>query len=906
MMFLCALLATWNVSHAQDGDPADLGPMDVHEVVPIGLNQDVLVIYAQADDHRILAGDLAGLNATEDQKVADFTAWFDETSWGVTTLDATPQRDTGGNWYVLPEGILDYATPSGIRSVEFRDATLASSSNPTPPDGVTASAVTPSGSDPASDFDASEAGDYRYAVSGFRNGVESTLTRLASAVTVAEGEIVKLTITQPAAGDVDRYIVYRTGKGQADSLANYRRIGYADVTGATDEYVDRGASLSLFADHSKLLTAAMEAADADIADYEAFDAVIVILFSSFLRGQASGAQTFDVNGTMFKIETINQSSSTGFGRFTHEIGHWIGLPDQYDPITAGSRGYWTTMDGANDRQYAGWEKDFKLGWIETPANVKFLERPDPGMPDFDDTFLVVPTAVEELSSGTVTAIKIKSSESVHYYVEGRDAIAGNVSDTSPNNFVVVMEAVDAWPPGIYPKRTLNEQEVLSAGDPAYQPDPTIEITFVSVDPGPPEAYNVNVKIKAEEQSDPKITPWGAPPWESPDIWIDSEREGGGWDDPATAVPKPQNGEATWVDHVNRVYAKISNIGGGDATGVTVRFRVNTPGGIGDSGTFVDLITPPSVDIPAGESRNVYAEWTPTVGEHTCIKVEIEHIPGEADIYNNFAQENVTDFYTGSSSPWKPVTIPVRVANPFKETKRVDLEINGLETGWKASLANKWVMLDPKSFKTVDVTITPPPDAPPCTSLMLDVYGMTQIDDFIQVYGGLNPIIHLADPISFEKVRVGRVPRDPDDRTPAVAGNVHRFSGVTAPVLKQAEIAIIVTDPKGEDEVYFTTTDDLGAFDADFPTNQPGTWTVYAYYAGDDCNAPTEGDPITIEVPVAGGTSGNGGGGAPPTDTRWCSWCCWISIILLLLVLIALIVIWRTLQARSSAMSAQPG
>ena len=64
---------TFNVGYADDGDPADLGPTDIHEVSKIGLNQKILVIYAQADDHRILASELTALNTAEDQKIADLT-----------------------------------------------------------------------------------------------------------------------------------------------------------------------------------------------------------------------------------------------------------------------------------------------------------------------------------------------------------------------------------------------------------------------------------------------------------------------------------------------------------------------------------------------------------------------------------------------------------------------------------------------------------------------------------------------------------------------------------------------------------------------------------------------------------------------------------------------------------------
>lgn len=842
-------------SFAQDGGPADLGPADVHEVSKKDLNQKILVIYVQANDYRIFSSDLATENDSENKKISNLEDWFEETSWNQCTFAITQRRAAGNNWYTLPEGILDYASPSGITSMHHRDSTQASTSNPTPPASVTALATAPGSGDPASKYDDDQKcldctpqGDYRFAVSSFANGVESRLTKVGSVVSVAKGDIVKLTITR-AATDVDRYIVYRTGKGKADSLGNYRRIGYAAVTGATDQYIDTGQRLAHLANHNKLLTAAMEAADPDVPNFEDYNGVIVIIYSSFLRGQAAQAITFTVNGVQFMIQTINQSSATEYGRFCHEMGHWLRLPDQY----GGGRHYWTTMDHAKDRQYATWEKDYKLAWIidldsdPSKDNLKFLKRPGPSDLDINQTFKVLPTAAKDTYTNVYTAIKIKSSDSVHYYVEGRDQFPGNVSDATATNHVVVMEAVDAWPPGIYPKRTLNEQKVLASGDPAHKPESPIEITFTGINSGPPETYNVNVKIKAEEQPDPKITPWGAPPWETTDIWVDSEREGGGWDNPATAAPKQHNGEAAWVNHVNRVYARITNVGLAEAKDVQVRFRENTPGGIGDAGQFIDLPNPPKVDIPVGGWKNVYAEWTPKVGTHTCVQVEIEHLPGEKDIYNNFAQENVTHFYSGSSSPWKAVAFQMPVANPLLEPRRVELEVNGLQSGWKASLDHKWVMLEPQGLKTVNVTITPPATADRCTKLQVDVYGLIQIDDYIQVYGGLNPIIHLADPIQFMRVTIAEEQQEEPDPT----REFYRISGLTYPEVPNAEVALIVTRPNGNYLIVFVRTDGGGAFSGTFFVDTPGQWTVQTYFAGDDCNAPSESGITDFFVEDAG-------------------------------------------------------
>lgn len=84
--------------YAEDGPPFEFGPEDDHNIAVIGKNQPILVISVQADDYRILPGDLAGINTTENDKINDIADWFYETSWGETTFDPTIQRDTGNAW----------------------------------------------------------------------------------------------------------------------------------------------------------------------------------------------------------------------------------------------------------------------------------------------------------------------------------------------------------------------------------------------------------------------------------------------------------------------------------------------------------------------------------------------------------------------------------------------------------------------------------------------------------------------------------------------------------------------------------------------------------------------------------------------------------------------------------------
>jgi hypothetical protein len=272
--------------------------------------------------------------------------------------------------------------------------------------------------------------------------------------------------------------------------------------------------------------------------------------------------------------------------------------------------------------------------------------------------------------------------------------------------------------------------------------------------------------------------------------------------------------------------------------------------MGDAGQFVDLPDPPAFDLGPHESKMIFTTWTPTVAAHTCIKVEIDHVAGESDINNNFAQENITDFYTGSSSPWHEVSIPLDVANPFPETKRVDIQVVDLPQGWRAKIANRWVTLEPHGRKFVQATIIPKPDAPECTKAVLNIYGQTRIDDFIQPYSGFTPVIHLANPIQF---RLSAEKTQQFEKL-ATAGAAYRIHGCTAPPQANSEIALELDVPAGGTRVVFTQTDASGCFDkvVNFPTD--GNWLVRAYFPGNSCKAPTESQPIPIPVVTSVGSN----------------------------------------------------
>jgi len=192
-----------------------------------------------------------------------------------------------------------------------------------------------------------------------------------------------------------------------------------------------------------------------------------------------------------------------------------------------------------------------------------------------------------------------------------------------------------------------------------------------------------------------------------------------------------------------------------------------------------------------------------------------------------------------------VIIPMDVANPFPERKRVDIQVAGLPAGWRAKVENLWVMLDARGRKMVQATITPPANAPECTVAALNVYAQTRIDDYIQPYSGFTPVIHLANPIKFRN----SVEKLGDNRRGIVA---YRVSGCTTPAQPNTEIAIQLEGPGGQTTVVFVTTDASGCFSKDVTFPFAGNWNIRTYFAGSKCNAPTESEPTPVTVPQGGG------------------------------------------------------
>jgi hypothetical protein len=299
---------------------------------------------------------------------------------------------------------------------------------------------------------------------------------------------------------------------------------------------------------------------------------------------------------------------------------------------------------------------------------------------------------------------------------------------------------------------------------------TLSVECLEVIGADPAVYLVEVTWGQGDYYDLRIDTWSPPPWESDDIWIDTEVDNG-WDEyvhtdpgsnPDVAGSPVANGDRSRVGWPSRVYARVWNDGTETATDVTVRFGVVIPAGTGASAEIgTDVIG----EIQPGEFGLAMVEWTPKDANegHVCLTADVIHQPGELNASNNTAQENVTDWFLERGSPYEPVEVAFQVRNPLPRREQFHVEVEGLRPGYHVEVDPVEFWLDPGEARTPTAMITAdewvPTDAdlrkeerePPVVSLRFD----TLRGCMYAPVGGISGTVHTVDrtdvDVKFERV-----------------------------------------------------------------------------------------------------------------------------------------------------------
>ena len=691
-----------------------------------------------------------------------------------------------------------------------------------------------------------------------------------------------LTVVQNLMSEVADYID-EVSYGQASVVPAYR--GTIDLDHNKDYYYhpDRHLLIEL----TEEVVAKLVAAEANVLD--TVERLVIVTNDVNFTGDwaTTGPWPYDMPGGFTSPISVSiQSASNQAARFTHGMLHQFGAVDLYahEGVTF-PRPYvdeWDNMAGTfNNAHPLIWSKE-RTGWIAAHGDlVEFISRPAGGATYAGlnpiPIFLNSSTAANRkaIAIGLTEGAGTRATEKALYYVEARSNAAGTYDETLPGTGVLIYYVNELVPQGEGPV-ILRDKNLLTTGladaffvvgDVVTIPGTGITLTVlagtggadfnIQVDYTAP-VTDYNVSITRGDTIDGDFIPWM-----SPDIWVDSPKNGFN----LSAGPPPNDQIENPVQAVvNRIYARVRNSGPADAFDFDVRFRISEPyhtvGGEADFDSFVGI---KHIDVlNAGATTNVFAEWTPETADqpHACLMVDLINLVGtDTNEFDNWAQENLHIVASVTSSPFHPVSYSYNLTNPYDREALFYFRAHGVPKGWQVELGPRKIRLNPGERMVGVATITPPKDAEVCTSQRIQITSWTGRGDTLINVGGAAVQVDLRRPVAITlEADAGRCTKkdveilvkeakkrgekiDVERATKRCGRMV--VKGCTVPPLPNQQIILKYVDPLGNVTFHTVTTDANGCFEDFMVSVTGGTWQVTAEYPGGKCEAPGSAGPITV-------------------------------------------------------------
>jgi M6 family metalloprotease-like protein len=411
-----------------------------------------------------------------------------------------------------------------------------------------------------------------------------------------------------------------------------------------------------------------------------------------------------------------------YDTFSHELGHNLGLADQYTPSVPGRNlGSWEIMAWDDPLPHFTIAHKMMLGWVPSSWIQTFNFSAMGGM--IDQNVTLHPIEQGAPPGGRKSGIEIRIADGWNYYFEYRRQQTPQIGDRSlpEDSIVLPIDVVSSpytppfsrppllhlppGPAGVALANTESYQET-DFSDPTYPTDFRVDVSGI-------DGLKADVRIRygVLSKPDPSIRPWPAGPdrqWQSPDIEIRNTRN--------QADPSWFN--VPWVGNANTIVARIKNNGTMTAPQVRANFSIKNYNVGGAPESFLDFA---KKDIAPGATEEFICPtpWVPPTAGHYCVIVRIPlyQTPAtppavpvvEMTELNNVAQSNYDRFISSSSSaPTREVTY-LDVGNPYPMATRVFLWPGQTNPLYRTYLEHTWLWLNPGETRKVMMMFEYAPD-----------------------------------------------------------------------------------------------------------------------------------------------------------------------------------------------------
>jgi hypothetical protein len=398
----------------------------------------------------------------------------------------------------------------------------------------------------------------------------------------------------------------------------------------------------------------------------------------------------------------------------HELGHNLGLPDEYaDPThttdaQARDIDNWTLMSNDSDLPHLSTPEKLMLGWTR-PQWVQPLSFALLG--PVDETVTLHAAELGAPPAGQFAAVEVRIGDGKNYYFEYRSEQTGDVGDQNlPIDRTVVGTEFLSGSKELTDRRFLlrirddgdadrgefqagDDYEEIDTTSPKYPNDFIFEVLSTADD-------SAQIRIRyADGKPDPQIrTMTAETDWKSPDTEVRNAR----------SRADSQYRNIPWEGHVNTMHATVRNPGKLDAPGVQVNFAVKdltfSGGREYSKGSDVhDVDSQAEVEFQAPEVWIPFPiEFTTRYGfpQHYCTFARIAEYadPGDPAIVevtpdNNEAQSNYTKLISTFASAASREGTPILLSNDRPYRARTHTIVRQTSPLARTYVEHAWVDLD---------------------------------------------------------------------------------------------------------------------------------------------------------------------------------------------------------------------